>query len=548
MLTKKLKISIIFSALCFFAGANLFMPVIANESSYWNGDILNSVNINKNVKTKENIIVSQDAFAPLDTTNTPTLIQSENKDEENNFYFVNATDKFAQCNINASWNDFKDSIISTPKNDFIYISFANKMADLGLFDLANLAISKIQDKDLANVSIDAMERFYYPRIKLKPDDEMYLAEAYSNIMYNNQSSESTNELLKNDNLLSNYDYANYLVALGSYKSNFFPQAKKYINIALIQNPTNINYQVLKAKIFAEDDDPNEAIKIVESLKKQDLYSYEYERKIKSLEQFVLYKAAKQEWLKNYHLGYYYYLENDNAKAIRTLQTALSSKKKSHQSKVYALMSQIYLSMNEFEKAADTAQKSHRINHRNALITLGDLNYRDKKYKQALECYKLAAKHDKKSYIPLVKEAQTYQKLANVKKAKELYKKVLKTHFDSCEAYYNVALLEQDREVIYLKKALAINPLFEDAWIQLAKIQIDLGNYDIAKTYLVNAFYIDENDFRYYYYQGLINKNSGNYNQAHSNFEKCLKLNSSFKEAQNELNNITNSETQQQGNL
>jgi len=467
--------------------------------------------------------------------------------ENDTFYhLINATDKFVQCNIRASWEDFKTLINTSVDNDFTYISLANKMADFGLFDLATLASSKIKDKDLSGISIDAMKRFYYPKRRLKLEDELSLAETYSNILYNNQSSEATNELLRNETLLSTSDYANYLVALGSYKSSFYPRAAQYINIAIIQNPTNLNYQKLKAEILAEGKEPEEAIKIVETLKKQNLFSSEYERKIKSLEQFVLYKTSKNEWEKDYHLGYYYYLENDPSKAIRTL-TAVSTQKRTNSGVAYALMSEIYLTMNEFEKASDTAKKAFKINKNNpkALTTLGDLSYNDKDYKQSLYYYKKAAAVDKKDYTPLVKEAKTYQKLANQKKAKEIFVKVLKTHSDSWEAYYNIALLDEnknkDKEIIYLKKALDINPLFEAGWVELAKAEIGRGNYEIAEKYLSNAYYIDENDFRYYYYQGLINKTAGDYTQAEYNFKKCLKLNSNFKEAQNELNSIINTE-------
>lgn len=507
---------------------------------------------------------ADDAFSPLNTTRTDSVnIPSNsfsidldrqrakatvtNVNESESFYHLSeANDKFVECNVRASWEDFKSIINNSFNNDFMYMSFANKMADLGLFDLADLAISKIQDKDLTNISTDAMKRFYYPRKKLKLDTELSLAEAYSNIIYNNQSSEATNDLLKNEQNLANYDYANYLIALGSYKSSFFSRAAKYINLALLQNPNNLNYQKLKAQILVENDEPEEAIKIVENLKKQDLYSYEYEKKINSLEQFILYKTKKAQWEKDYHLAYYYYLENDSSKAIRTLESTLSSRKKGggrKKAEMYALMGKIYFNMYEFEKAADNAKKANKINNNNsdALITLGDLSYRAKNYKQALNYYKQAASSDKKSYLPLVKEAQTYQQLANNRKSEEIYIKVLKTYSDSWEAYYNIALLDKDKRTIYLKKALAINPLFENAWLELAKTDIEKGNYDIAQTYLANALYIDENDFRYYYYQGLINNNAGDFVQAKYNFKKCLKLNSDFDDAKKALENIPNSE-------
>jgi tetratricopeptide (TPR) repeat protein len=475
--------------------------------------------------------------------NSQTIDLSEN---DAFVHFVNATDKFVQCNIRSSWEDFKTLINTAQENDFLYISFADKMADLGLFDLANLAVSKIKDKDIAGVSIDAMKRFYYPEKPLKLDDELFLAETYSNILYNNQSFEATNELIQNAQLMSTSDYANYLAALGYYKSNNFKSALKYIDIATSQNSSTLNYQKLRAEILAELNSPEDALKVVDNLKKQHLNSSEYENKIASLEQFVLYKIKKTDWEKNYHLGYYHYLENDSSKAVRTLQSALFGKGRHDNGDIYGLMSQVYLSVAESEKASDTAKKSLKANRNNpkALATMGDLSYKNKNYKQALAYYKKAENSDKKSCTILIKEAEAYQKLFNKKKTQEIYTKILKTHSDIAEAYYNTALLsssDNEKQIAYLKKALAINPLYESAWVELARINMKKENYYMAQKYLANVFYIDENDFRYYYYQGLLDVNNNNFSQAKYNFKKCLKLNANYNQAQEALDNILKNE-------
>ena len=36
----------------------------------------------------------------------------------------------------------------------------------------------------------------------------------------------------------------------------------------------------------------------------------------------------------------------------------------------------------------------------------------------------------------------------------------------------MALIENDREVAYLKKTVAINPDFKDGWLDLARIEIE----------------------------------------------------------------------------
>ena len=98
----------------------------------------------------------------------------------------------------------------------------------------------------------------------------------------------------------------------------------------------------------------------------------------------------------------------------------------------------------------------------------------------------------------------------------------------------MALLEHDREEAYLKKTIAINPNFQDGWLDLAKVEINKGSYDNALSYLGIAKYIDENDYRYYYYLGLLLKGKGLNEDAKRNFETCLNMNPDYEPAKKEL--------------
>ena len=95
--------------------------------------------------------------------------------------------------------------------------------------------------------------------------------------------------------------------------------------------------------------------------------------------------------------------------------------------------------------------------------------------------------------------------------------------------------EPFKQLAYLKKALALNIMYIDAWFGLARHELSRDNFAMAQDYLSNAFYIDQNDFRYYYYQGLIYKNQDDITTALMYFKKCLKLNPNCTEAQKELN-------------
>lgn len=69
---------------------------------------------------------------------------------------------------------------------------------------------------------------------------------------------------------------------------------------------------------------------------------------------------------------------------------------------------------------------------------------------------------------------------------------------------------------------------------MGRVEVERQNFNDAKKYLSIANYIDENDFRYYYYQGLICKNQGLKQDAVFNFKKSLLLNPNYTPAKEEL--------------
>ncbi len=445
-----------------------------------------------------------------------------------------AFDRFVQSNVKSAYTNFRILIETIVPNDYAYIVMAENMADIGLFNLSELALGKTTDKEISGVIAEDIKRYYMPSKKLKREDEIYLGEVYSNIIYNDQSREATAELVKNTGLLTDSDYANYIAALGNLKAGNLTEAEKFITNAMKMNPQNINYKKLQAEIIALGKKPQNALKIVEEIKQQPLYSVDFTRKVNSLEQFILYKTKKTEMQRMYHLGYYYYYENELNRAARTLQSAISTKKGAN-GDVYALLSRVYFDMNEFEKASDTAQKAYKINGSNpiTLLVLGDLSTRGKDYKSALKYYKDAQTKD--SWMPSIRLAQTYEMLNRAEDARQIYDKVLRTFSDAYLAYYKVALNDKSKELAYLKKALAINPAFKDGWIDLARLQIERGEFNGARKHLQIAYYIDENDFRYYYYQGLVYKNQGLGDDAKASFRKSLILNPDWTPAKKEIN-------------
>lgn len=456
------------------------------------------------------------------------------KNEMYNQYAI-GLNRFMQSNVKSAYGDFQMMIESMPQNDYGYLQMSVKMADIGFFNLAEMSLNKVKDNEISLILDEEIHRFYFPSVKLSRQDEVYLGEIFSNIIYNDQSKEATAELIKNSVLMEGSDYANYLVALGSIKSGEQEQALNYINTAISKNPDNMNYQKLKAEILSQGNKAQSSLKIVEQIKSNPFITREFSDKVSSLEQYILYKSGKIDSLKNYHLAYHYYYENELNKAMRTLQGSVSAKKK-YNKDIYALLSRVYFDMKEFEKAEDMALKACKIDKNNvmALLVLGDVEYRNKNFKEALKYYEKAVSNDKKNPLLQVKTALVYKNLSDDKKSKEILAKILKTHSDCAEAYYYMALYDKDRESQYLKKSLALDLYLKDAWIDMARLEIEKKNLPLAKNYLLTAKYIDENDFRYYYYQGVIAKSEGYNSEAKMNFEKSLKLNPDFSLAKEEL--------------
>ncbi|MBQ3311123.1 tetratricopeptide repeat protein [bacterium] len=449
--------------------------------------------------------------------------------------FQNAVDKFKQSNIEVAYDEFKNILNSAKINDFGYVLMANKFAEYGFFDLSELAIKKMSDKEIVSKHSEDLKKFFYPSKELTPKNEIYLAEMYANIIYNDQSKESLDDLLKQKDLLKNSDYANYMLALAAYKSNNNNLAKQYINNAVSKNQDNVNYKILQAQILADGSNPNSALKVVENLKKQNISVTEFKRRINSIEQYVLYKNAQKDWLKNYHLGYYYFYQAEYNKSIRALQNALG-KNKSNNAKINALLSKVYFTMNDYDRAKDYAQKAIKKNKylAESRMISGKLNYRNGNYDEALKDFEISKKDKTLNFESQIKIAEVYSKKNDIKKSNEIYENLNKSSKISDEGYYSIATVGKLDTENNLKKALGINIKYTNAWLELANNEIKKNNFGVAHDYLSSVYYIDKNDYRYYYYQGLIYKYKNDTQIAELYFQKCLQLNPKFTEVKKEL--------------
>ena len=440
--------------------------------------------------------------------------------------FASAENRFAQSNVKASYDDFNDLIQKASHDDYVFLVYGMKMAEYGFFDLSDALIAKLDDNGFTSSYVNDIKKYYYPSAMVNPRDVVYLADAYSNIMYNNMAIETTSELL-NSNQASESDYKNYLIALGYYKSNNLPLALKYINNALVENDVNINYLSLKAKILADSGKSSQALKVLSKINKTDFKTVDFQRKIKAVEEYVLYRTAKAETLKDYHLAYYYHLQDKSLLATKVLQSAILHAKQ-YSPLVYSLLGRIYYENEEPLKAQEFASRAYREDKNNylAALTLADVSYDNRKYEDSLKFYKHAKKLTKNIY-PSVGIAKTYMAMDKDKKSKKIYEKLLKKNQYDEDLLVNSLQVFPQKSDYYMPRVASIDISNNEIWLGLANLAIRDKNFNMATTYLNNSYYIDANNFKYYYYLSLVLRAKGDNELAQQSLIRCSRLNSDY---------------------
>ena len=156
-----------------------------------------------------------------------------------------------------------------------------------------------------------------------------------------------------------------------------------------------------------------------TIKQAEFLTADFQNKVRAIEEYVLYKIAKDEPLKDYHLAYYYHLQEKSLLATKVLQGSILQAKQ-YAPQIFGLLSRIYYENDEPLKAQEFAQRAYKENKKNyhSLITLADLAYDERKYEESLGFYKEARSLTKTSE-PAIGIAKSYLALEKDKKSKLL---------------------------------------------------------------------------------------------------------------------------------
>lgn len=469
---------------------------------------------------------------PSDTTVGTTVEKTDYQKKYNE-----ANEKFTQGNITAAYKDYKSILVANPTDDFVNLGLAYKFANMGLFSLAQEAINNIQDRELYNNQIQLIKSNLFPLVVLSYDDEIQLAQSYTEIYYNNLAFEVARDMGKLPEKYKRSDYAHFILSQAYYNIKEYNKAINEINRALAINPENTNYLKYKAQIFCETNKLSEAIKILDSLLAQNTNMLDYHNDLEGLRFYTLAKSEKDRTKSKYYLANYFLKTGDTQRAIKELNQNISANKKDYAS--LTLLADIRFKQNNLPEAMDLYEKAYKIKKNNAATLMGIANlYMYKKdYRNAADFFAKASKKTKNNAEALINASLCYKNIGSAEKSVEYINKVFTKNNLEGKIYYTAAKIDEIKEIQYLKKAVSIDPMYTDAWIELANIALKNKRPELAKTYLKPVKYIDSKNYKYYYYSGLANKQQGNKDAAVSDFKKAAELNPLCNDAAKELNSL-----------
>ena len=124
-------------------------------------------------------------------------------------------------------------------------------------------------------------------------------------------------------------------------------------------------------------------------------------------------------------------------------------------------------------------------------------------------------------------AKTYVALEKEKKSKKMYERMLKKNFYDSGLLMGSLKVFPQRADDYLPAIVSVDITNNDIWLNMAHLAIKDSNYVMAETYLNNSYYIDGNNFKYYYYLSLVLSAKGEIEKAKQSLAKCSMLEADY---------------------
>ena len=478
-------------------------------------------------------------------------IQGQNEDnnldesEKQRIAFVNATKKFNQGNVVVAYDDF-ENLLNSINSDYALLVFAKSMYEIGFFSIGTKSLEKIRHKKYIQDTIDDLKKCYLPSFSLDKNQEIYLAKAYSAIHYDNSALEISYELNKNEGLKEKSDYANYILSQAMNEAKQYRQALNFIEKANSISPANLSYINYKVKILSALDKNNDALKLIEEVEKNSSNEHIFKNSFMLQKETVLANLAKNEQDRKYHLTMKTFMEGNYHKAIQDCKNILSFDKKNYKIMTLLAMGQFLTGDRESAKKNYLASYEINKNYPLTLSGLGDVKFIEYDLNGAMKYYQKALSQDPKDQTSALKLALIYKNDTKYQKdLKKLEKKLAKMDAAPFMSYYSIAAtIAKDNKKLrqeYIRRATAINPLYENGWVAFLNYELDTKNLESAKNFLYMVSFSNRTNYIYFYLNALYDIALNRTSSAIVNLRNCLSLKPDFEDANKKLIELIPSE-------
>ena len=195
-----------------------------------------------------------------------------------------------------------------------------------------------------------------------------------------------------------------------------------------------------------------------------------------------------------------------------IEIQLLIQKYPNSSKAFNLQGIIQMSLNKYQEAKNSFQKSFDLNSKyvDPLNNLGLIYFKEKNFKKSIYFYEKAISHNNKFTLPYLNLSIIYIESEDYKKAIKLLKQLVLIDKNSHLAFYNlfkiyIQINKHELAIKNLKKAISIDKYQVNYLKDLGNTYISMGQFETGINYLMEYLELYPNSTDVFSLIGLVKK-------------------------------------------
>jgi tetratricopeptide (TPR) repeat protein len=323
--------------------------------------------------------------------------------------------------------------------------------------------------------------------------------------------------------------------------NHFSQAISAVGLAMRQHPGSATLLIKEAQVYAEQGEPQKALKMVLSIEKQEESNVElYMLKGMILNQMSRLGEAEKSFNKAleysyenevdilYDIALSFEYVNQFRLAIRYLQKA--SKKKPKRLNVLYELAYCYDRLHDFDMSIQyyEAYLDREPFSENIWYNLGLIYFKKENYRKAIECYDFAIAINDEYAMAVFNKANALANLEDYSGAIKTYKECILLEPDNAMAHCYIAesmekLENYDGAIEWYIKTTKIDSSFSEAWYGISVCYLFSKLYEDALYYAKKAISLDRENPDFWFTLGNIHANMDSYSDAVKAFKRTIEI-------------------------